>query len=96
MVYHGRSHRLNAGMLRNGTRQQADRVTQAFLKMKKFDVATLKRHTKEKIVYRLELVAASSLCFFATEVRNTRKILLIIPCLSYFRGNSYFAKRSCV
>jgi predicted 3-demethylubiquinone-9 3-methyltransferase (glyoxalase superfamily) len=30
-------------MLRNGTREQTDRVTQAFLKMKKLDVAVLKR-----------------------------------------------------
>jgi predicted 3-demethylubiquinone-9 3-methyltransferase (glyoxalase superfamily) len=30
-------------MLTNGTREQVDRVTKAFLKMKKFDVATLKK-----------------------------------------------------
>lgn len=30
-------------MLRNGTREQTDRVTQAFLKMKKLDMAVLKR-----------------------------------------------------
>ena len=32
-----------ADMLANGTREQIDRVTRAFLKMKKFDVATLER-----------------------------------------------------
>ena len=30
-------------MMNNGTREQIDRVTQAFLPMKKFDIATLKR-----------------------------------------------------
>lgn len=30
-------------MMRNGTREQIDRVTQAFLKMKKFDLAELKK-----------------------------------------------------
>ncbi|KTD41458.1 VOC family protein [Legionella parisiensis] len=30
-------------MMRNGTRKQIDRVTKAFLPMKKFDIATLKR-----------------------------------------------------
>jgi len=32
-----------ADMLANGTREQIDRVTRAFLKMKKYDVATLER-----------------------------------------------------
>ena len=30
-------------MMKNGTREQIDRITQAFLPMKKFDIATLKR-----------------------------------------------------
>ncbi|MCE0723593.1 MULTISPECIES: VOC family protein [Legionella] len=30
-------------MMKNGTRKQIDRLTQAFLQMKKFDIATLKR-----------------------------------------------------
>lgn len=30
-------------MMKNGTREQIDRVTQAFLKMKKFDIVELKR-----------------------------------------------------
>ena len=30
-------------MMQNGTREQIDRITQAFLPMKKFDLATLKR-----------------------------------------------------
>jgi len=30
-------------MMKNGTREQIDRVTQAFLPMKKFDIAALKR-----------------------------------------------------
>jgi len=33
-------------MMKNGTREQIDRVTQAFLPMKKFDIATLKRAYK--------------------------------------------------
>jgi predicted 3-demethylubiquinone-9 3-methyltransferase (glyoxalase superfamily) len=30
-------------MMKNGTREQIDRITQAFLPMKKFDLATLQR-----------------------------------------------------
>jgi predicted 3-demethylubiquinone-9 3-methyltransferase (glyoxalase superfamily) len=30
-------------MMQNGTREQIDRITQAFLPMKKFDIATLQR-----------------------------------------------------
>lgn len=30
-------------MMKNGTREQIDRLTQAFLPMKKFDIATLTR-----------------------------------------------------
>ena len=35
-------------MMNNGTREQIDRVTQAFLPMKKFDIAALKRAYEEK------------------------------------------------
>jgi len=35
-------------IMNNGTRQQIDRVTQAFLPMKKFDIAALKRAYGEK------------------------------------------------
>jgi predicted 3-demethylubiquinone-9 3-methyltransferase (glyoxalase superfamily) len=35
-------------MMRNGTEEQVARVTQAFLPMKKFDIATLKRAYEEK------------------------------------------------
>jgi len=30
-------------MMKNGTREQIDRITQAFLPMKKFDLATVQR-----------------------------------------------------
>jgi len=36
------------GMMKNGSREQIDRVTQAFLPMKKFDVAKLKKAYNEK------------------------------------------------
>ncbi|KTD73449.1 VOC family protein [Legionella tucsonensis] len=36
-------------MMQNGTREQIGRITQAFLPMKKFDIATLKRAYEEKI-----------------------------------------------
>lgn len=38
-------------MLTKGSREQADRVTQAFLKMKKFDIAELKRAYEGKTVH---------------------------------------------
>ena len=34
-------------MMKNGTRKQIDRVTQAFLPMKKFDIAKLKKAYEE-------------------------------------------------
>jgi predicted 3-demethylubiquinone-9 3-methyltransferase (glyoxalase superfamily) len=36
-------------MLTKGTREQVDRVTQAFLKMKKFDIEELKRAYKGEL-----------------------------------------------